>query len=202
MSIATYIVLSIAFGVTAMLLMRRCAETTPVKLTKGLAIMFVTATIYVLLFILGITLGDLLRIEGADAPQLYARTNAYIFLGLAIFVALRMLLPHLKRKPQLPVFDLRNWCSVIAMSVASGINVLLIGLGLGFVMPIAGHVHWAKPCCCRLHICFFPCWERCCLWNFSRQDIWFRGSIPPSGSADFSAGIRTRKSIFMCSALT
>ena len=143
MSIATYIVLSIAFGVTAMLLMRRCAETTPVKLTKGLAIMFVTATIYVLLFILGITLGDLLRIEGADAPQLYARTNAYIFLGLAIFVALRMLLPHLKRKPQLPVFDLRNWCSVIAMSVASGINVLLIGLGLGFVMPLAGHIHWA-----------------------------------------------------------
>ena len=143
MSIATYIVLSIAFGVTAMLLMRRCAETTPVKLTKGLAIMFVTAVIYVLLFILGITLGDLLRIEGADAPQLYARTNAYIFLGLTIFVALRMLLPHLKRKPQLPVFDLRNWSSVIAMSVASGINVLLIGLGLGFVMPIAGHVHWA-----------------------------------------------------------
>lgn len=143
MSIATYIVLSIAFGVTAMLLMRRCAETTPVKLTKGLAIMFVTATIYVLLFILGITLGDLLRIEGADAPQLYARTNAYIFLGLTIFVALRMLLPHLKRKPQLPVFDLRNWSSVIAMSVASGINVLLVGLGLGFVMPLAGHIHWA-----------------------------------------------------------
>ncbi len=143
MSIATYIVLSIAFGVTAMLLMRRCAETTPVKLTKGLAIMFVTAIIYVLLFILGITLGDLLRIEGADAPQLYASTNAYIFLGLTIFVALRMLLPHLKRKPQLPVFDLRNWSSVIAMSVASGINVLLVGLGLGFVMPLAGHVHWA-----------------------------------------------------------
>ena len=143
MSIATYIVLSIAFGVTAMLLMRRCAETTPVKLTKGLAIMFVTATIYVLLFILGITLGDLLRIEGADAPQLYARTNAYIFLGLTIFVALRMLLPHLKRKPQLPVFDLRNWSSVIAMSVASGINLLLVGLGLGFVMPLAGHIHWA-----------------------------------------------------------
>ena len=143
MSIATYIVLSIAFGVTAMLLMRRCAETTPVKLTKGLAIMFVTATIYVLLFILGITLGDLLRIEGTDAPQLYARTNAYIFLGLTIFVALRMLLPHLKRKPQLPVFDLRNWGSVLAMSVASGINVLLVGLGLGFVMPLARHIHWA-----------------------------------------------------------
>lgn len=143
MSIATYIVLSIAFAIATMLLMRRCAETTPVKLTKGIAIMLVTALIYVILFVIGMSLGDLLRFEGADAPELYARTNAYIFLGLTLFVALRMLLPHLKRKPQLPVFDLRNWSSVIAMSVASGINVLLIGLGLGFVMPIAGHVHWA-----------------------------------------------------------
>ena len=126
MSIATYIVLSLAFGIGTMLLMRRCAEATPVKLTKGLAIMFFTALVHTLLFILGIAMGDLLRIEGTDAPQLYARTNAYIFLGLTIFVTLRMLIPHL-----------------IAMSVASGINVLLVGLGLGFVMPLAGHIHWA-----------------------------------------------------------
>ena len=88
-------------------------------------------------------MGDLLRIEGTDAPQLYARTNAYIFLGLTIFVTLRMLIPYLKRKPQLPTFDLRNWGSAIAMSVASGINVLLVGLGLGFVTPLTGHIHWA-----------------------------------------------------------
>ena len=81
-------------------------------------------------------MGDLLRIEGTDAPQLYARTNAYIFLGLTIFVTLRMLIPYLKRKPQLPTFDLRNWGSAIAMSVASGINVLLVGLGLGFVTDL------------------------------------------------------------------
>ena len=143
MSIATYIVLSLAFGIGTMLLMRRCAEATPVKLTKGLAIMFFTALVHTLLFILGIAMGDLLRIEGTDAPQLYARTNAYIFLGLTIFVTLRMLIPYLKRKPQLPTFDLRNWGSAIAMSVASGINVLLVGLGLGFVMPLAGHIHWA-----------------------------------------------------------
>ena len=51
MSIATYIVLSIAFAIATMLLMRRCAETTPVKLTKGIAIMLVTALIYVILFV-------------------------------------------------------------------------------------------------------------------------------------------------------
>lgn len=143
MSIATYIVLSIAFGITTMLLMRRCAETTPVRLTRGLTIMILITIIHTLLFILGMALGDLLRIEGTDAPQLYARTNAYIFLGLTIFVALRTLLPYLKRKPQLPVFDMRKWNSVAAMAVASGINVLLVGLGLGFVIPLAGHTHWA-----------------------------------------------------------
>lgn len=143
MSIATYIVLSLAFGITSMLLTRRCAETTPIKLTKSIAIVFFMASIHALLFIIGIALGDLLRIEGTNAPQLYAHTNAYIFLGLTLFVALRMLLPYLKRNPQLPVFDLRNWASVTAMSVASGINVLLVGLGLGFAMPLAGHIHWA-----------------------------------------------------------
>ena len=143
MSIATYIVLALAFGISAMLLLRRCAEATPVKLTKGLGITFLLSLTHVLLFLLGIALGDLLRIEGIDAPQLYARTNAYIFLGLALFVVIRLILPYLRREPKMAVFDLRKWGSVVAMSVASGINVLLVGLGLGFVMPLAGHIHWA-----------------------------------------------------------
>ena len=141
MHVATYIVLALAFGINAMLIMRRCAEATPVKLTKGLGIMFIVSAVGALMFLLGISLGDLLRIEGTDAPQMYAKTNSYIFLGLALFVAVRMLLPYLRRKTQLAVFDLRNWSSVIAMSVASGINVMLVGLGLGFVT--AGNIHLA-----------------------------------------------------------
>lgn len=143
MSIATYIVLALAFGISAMILMRRCAAATPVKLSKGLVIMLLTSIVHVILFVLGITLGDLLRIEGKDAPQLYARTNAYIFLGLTLFVVVRMILPYLKREPNLAIFDLRNWSTTAAMAIASGINVLLVGLGLGFVMPLAGHVHSA-----------------------------------------------------------
>lgn len=143
MSIATYIVLALAFGISTMILMRRCAAATPVKLSKGLVIMLLTGIVHVILFVLGITLGDLLRIEGKDAPQLYARTNAYIFLGLTLFVVVRMLLPYLKREPNLAIFDLRNWGTTAAMAIASGINVLLVGLGLGFVMPLAGHVHSA-----------------------------------------------------------
>lgn len=141
MHVATYIVLALAFGINAMLLMRRCAEATPVKLTKGLVIMFIVSVVGALLFMLGISLGDLLRIEGTDAPQMYTKTNAYIFLGLAVFVTVRMLLPYLRRKPQMAVFDLRTWGSVTAMSVANGINVMLVGLGLGFVT--AGSIHLA-----------------------------------------------------------
>lgn len=143
MSIATYIVLALAFGINAMLLLRRCAEATPVKLSKGLGITLLLSITFVLLFLLGISIGDLLRIESFDAPQLFARTNAYIFLGMTLFVVVRLILPYLRRQPKLAVFDLRNWGSVMAMAVASGINVLLVGLGLGFVMPLSGHVHWA-----------------------------------------------------------
>ncbi len=141
MHIATYIVLALAFGINTMILMRRCAEATPVKLTKGLGIMFIVSAVGALMFLLGISLGDLLRIEGADAPQMYTKTNAYIFLGLAVFVAVRMLLPYLRKTPHLAVFDLRNWSYVLAMSVASGINMMLVGLGLGFVS--AGNIHLA-----------------------------------------------------------
>ena len=143
MHVATYIVLALAFGINAMLLMRRCAEATPVKLTKGIAIMLIVSAINSLLFLLGMSIGDLLRIEGSNAPQIYARTNAYIFLGMVVIVTLRMLLPYLRRKPQLAVFDLRNWGSIIAMAVANGINILLIGLGLGFVNALSNSIHWA-----------------------------------------------------------
>lgn len=143
MHVATYIVLALAFGINAMLLMRRCAEATPVKLTKGIAIMLIVSAINSLLFLLGMSIGDLLRIEGSNAPEIYARTNAYIFLGMVVIVTLRMLLPYLRRKPQLAVFDLRNWGSIIAMAVANGINILLIGLGLGFVNALSNSIHWA-----------------------------------------------------------
>lgn len=143
MHVATYIVLALAFGINAMLLMRRCAEATPVKLTKGIAIMLIVSAINSLLFLLGMSIGDLLRIEGSNGPEIYARTNAYIFLGMVVIVTLRMLLPYLRRKPQLAVFNLRNWGSIIAMAVANGINILLIGLGLGFVNALSNSIHWA-----------------------------------------------------------
>ena len=143
MSIAAYLVLALAIGITAMIHLRNCAAATSVKLARGLAVAFILAAIYVLLYLLGISLGDILRIEGKESADLFARANAFIFLGLAVFVALRLIAPYLRRKPKPAVFDLRTWTSVLALSVATGINVLLLGIGMGFSSPLAGHTHLA-----------------------------------------------------------
>ena len=45
MHIAAYIVLALAFGISNMLLFRRCAEPTPIRLSRGLLITLVVAAV-------------------------------------------------------------------------------------------------------------------------------------------------------------
>lgn len=143
MHIAAYIVLALAFGISNMLLFRRCAEPTPIRLSRGLLITLVVAAVQLALFLLGIVLGDLLRFEIPDDPDAFTKANALIFLGLDIFVMLRMLLPYLRREPKLPLFDLGSNKACAAMAFASGINMLLVGLGAGFVATTADlHKIW------------------------------------------------------------
>ena len=143
MSIAAYIVVALAFAISNMLLFRRCAEPFPLRLSKGIIVTFVVAAIQTLLFMLGMTIGDLLRLEGTTNANLYANANAYILLGFFIFVILKQLLPYLRREPRLPVFNITDWKAIIAMAFASGINLLLAGIGMGFAAPLSGHLHIA-----------------------------------------------------------
>lgn len=133
MSVASYIVIALAFGLVNMLLFRRCAEATPIRLSAGLLVTFGTAAVHTLLFWLGTLLGGLLRLESPVDPYLYADYNAYIFLGIVIVVVVKMLAPYLRREPRIPVFSLADTRAVLALAVASGINVLLVGVGAGFV---------------------------------------------------------------------
>ena len=143
MLIAAYLVLAIAFGISNMLLFRRCAEPTPIRLSRGLILALVVAVVQTALFLLGMLLGDLLRFELPDSPDAFGMTNALIFMGLDIFVMLRMLLPHLRREPRLPLFDLGSNVACLALAVTSGINLLLVGLGMGFVASLATDFHKA-----------------------------------------------------------
>ena len=143
MSIVSYLVLALALAINTLLLLQRCAEASPMRLTAGLAVSLWVAVVHTALFLIGIALGDMLRVESPDTPGLYVQANAYIFLGMNLFVALKTLFPYLRREPQLPAFALGSLPTVLALAAASGINVMLSGLGVGFVSPLQGHFHRA-----------------------------------------------------------
>lgn len=135
MSIVSYLVIALALGLVNMILFRRCGEVTPVRLSAGLLIAASVAAIHVVFYWVGAAIGSLMSLHSAEDPMMYDDFNAYIFLGMVLIVAIKMLAPYLRREPRLPVFDLRRPAMTLAMAAATGINVLLLGIGVGFVDP-------------------------------------------------------------------
>ena len=52
-------------------------------------------------------------------------------------------MPYLKRESQLPIFNLGSNSACVAMAFATAINLLLVGLGAGFVASLAMDIHKA-----------------------------------------------------------
>ncbi len=143
MTIAAYIVVAAAMSITDMLLFRRCAEPYPVRLSTGLTIALIVALVQAALYMAGIAIGDLLRLESTSDATMYSRPNAYISLGLFIIVILKFLLPYLRREPKLPTFNIQEMKPIVAMAFATGINMLLIGIAMGFASQIERNIHVA-----------------------------------------------------------
>lgn len=144
MSVISFIVLAIALGISAMLLMRNCAESSPVQLSSGLLISLTVATVHAALFCLGMFVGNMLRFTTSDDPEAFARVNAFVFLGMAVVVAVKQLFPYMGSKPRPTLFDLNAGTRrVLVFTVATGINGFLLALGAGFVWSLGGHVHRA-----------------------------------------------------------
>lgn len=133
MSVVSFIVIAIAFGISNMLLFHRCSEFSPIRLTTGLLTVLTVTTIHVALFYFGNTIGSLLCLHSPTDSQMYNDVNAYICLGITVAVTTKTIVPYLKREPSLQVFDIHYGIKVLAMGVATGINVLLIGISTGFV---------------------------------------------------------------------
>jgi len=133
MSIVSYIVIALAMGVVNMLLFRRCGEATPVRLSAGLLIVLAESALHAVVYYLGGLLGILLSMHSPSDPGMYADINAYIFLGMILVVIIKLLFPYLRKEPRLPVFNITDGRSVGVMIIATGINVFLVGIGVGFV---------------------------------------------------------------------
>ena len=118
MSVLEYIILAFALAMPVMVTVRGCALKTPIRLTRGLAVSILIAIEHVLLILAGMYIGNMLRFGFPEYDNL-------------VFPAFR------KKEKELPAYNIANWTTVLLLGVATGINTLFVGLGLGFRVSFA-----------------------------------------------------------------
>ena len=137
MSIIEYIVIGLAFGIESMIVMYRHARLGSLRLTQGLLASLIFAAIYGLLAMAGMYIGDLLHFDDMINPnsKAYVTTNVLVFIGLTAVVCIKMLLAMRNEKKDTAevVYDLRRTSTVVALALATGVNLLILFLGVGFV---------------------------------------------------------------------
>ena len=143
MSIIEFIILAIALSFEALIVMNGCASKQPVRLSKGLAESFCIAAINAIMLILGMWIGNLLRFtpdtldpDAASTTQLLTDTDNLVYLGIMILVAVRLLFRSGKKSRQVQPYDINRFSTALLLGVAIGINTLLVGLALGFRIPV------------------------------------------------------------------
>ena len=125
-SIVEYIILAFALAIPTMVILRECAQRQPIRLTKALPATLLIALEQTLLLLLGIFIANMLRFNLPEYDNL-------IYLGLLIVVALRMFFSAFhKADKERPVFDISRWGTIVLLGVATGTNLLFVGLAIGF----------------------------------------------------------------------
>lgn len=125
-SIFEYIILALALGIPTLITLRDCATKNPIRLTRGLGVSLLLAAEHTLILLLGILLGNMLRFDIPDYDSL-------VFLGLFVVVAIRMFFPAFRKKDRERVsYDIAQWGTVALLGIATGVNLLFVGLSLGF----------------------------------------------------------------------
>lgn len=151
MSVIEFIILAIALSFEIMIVMHGCSSNNPIKLTKGLAESFVVALENTLLLLLGIWLGNMLRLTPANITPEEVEANSsllgrlvetdnLIYLGLMILVALRLVFRSGKKSRQVRPYDISRFPTAILLGIAAGINTLIVGVALGFRISLADNL--------------------------------------------------------------
>lgn len=126
MSVIEYIILSFALAVPLEVTLRGCALKNPIRLTRGLAVSLLLAFEHTALMAAGIYIGNLLRFDLPEYDNL-------VYFGLLLVVALRLFFAAFRKKDrELPPYDISRWGTVLLLGVATGVNTLFVGMGLGF----------------------------------------------------------------------
>ena len=133
MSIFEYIAIALAFSIESMTVMRTQAEKTRIPLTQGVGIAVLFAIAYALMMLAGLRIGNILRFEDTITPNAYATANTLVYVGLSVLLAIKIIAQTLKKKGSSATYDISRWPTVIALALASSIDALILGLGIGFL---------------------------------------------------------------------
>ena len=131
MTLINYIVFSLAIGIQTLVAMRNSAEAHPVALTRGLIISLILCSIYTIMLAGGTFLGNLFHFD-------YPPADHALFLGFFVLVIVKLLFSL--RRTAVTGYDISPYSSAILAGIALGINILLLGIGIGFEAPLGEDV--------------------------------------------------------------
>lgn len=136
MSVIEYIILAFALTLPTMLAVRSCAQTTPIRLTRGLVLSLLWGVEHALLLALGMYVGETLCFKKLNAD--FVEYDKLVYLGLMLVVAIRMFFSAFRKSDKAhPAFDISRWSTSLLLGVATGTNALFVGLGLGFLVDVS-----------------------------------------------------------------
>ena len=134
MSFFQYILLALAIGINLLVTLRSCAMTTSIRLSRGLCDVIVIAVVYAVLLGLGLLLGNVLCFRDTYGDGSFDRVNSLVYLGLMIVTGVKMLASVWKKNQVTPAFDISRLGVTVVLAVATGVNVFLDGMALGFMV--------------------------------------------------------------------
>lgn len=138
MTFFEFILPALSVGIFSLVNYRAYSEAFPIRLTRAMLLSFITAVVYVIMGYVGIVVATSLRFRNSDLPDLYNQLNTVVYLGFMVFVVLKWLLGVTKKRlANRVLFDLSSSRTLLVLPFALGINVFLIGFGIGFLPEIA-----------------------------------------------------------------
>lgn len=152
MSVLEYIILSFALAFPVMVTVRGCALKNHILLTRGLAVSALLAIVHIAFILIGISVANMLQFGMPEYDNL-------VYLGLLVLVAIRMFYAAFRKQDrELPAYDISRWGTVLLLGIATAVNTLLVGLGLGFRVILHAEL-W------RLSVPLFVVMFLLCYWG-------------------------------------
>lgn len=131
MTIINYIVLSLALGIQSLVSMRNSAAEHPIELTKGLGVSSIMAVVFTLMLALGMLLGNLFSFG-------FEQVDHSMFLGFMILAVIKLLFSI--KRTIVTGYDISSMGKTVMVAVALGINVLIVGIGIGFISLLRANI--------------------------------------------------------------